>query len=280
MHYRGPDADMRRLVRLSRSIDQQLASERVHWTKQRALQTERAEGAASPEVEKHCCIDPDPRYDASSHSMVCARCGVTKSLGFEEYNQHGKQVEQRMACDQYRKVPYSRIKHFKKVLRDLTRAGSRVPLAVLDRVRESLGTRPPTRDAVRGVLRKAKLYHYYTAENYIACVLGDKTRGVALSGSEQQHLLRDAMAYSTGFDRLRAREKTTRRNFVNVQVLMHYVFTRTFKRDIAPLLRMPSPRICEQNRKLIAEIEKEMLFNATVVTPRAHLHTTPHATQA
>ena len=115
-------------------------------------------------------------------------------------------------------------------------------------------------------------------DSYIACVLGDRTRGVQLSGDEQRRLLRDAMSYSTGFDRLRAREKTTRRNFVNVQVLMHYVFHRTFKRDISSLLRMPSARICEQNRKLIGEIEQEMLFNATVVTPRSRLHTTPHTT--
>lgn len=277
MQYRGHDAEMRRLVRLSRSIDRQLASEKIHWTQQRARQQDTAR---TPQAEATCCDDAAPRYDASTHSMVCARCGVSKSLGFEEFNESGKQIEQRIACDMDRKVPYSRIKHFKKVLRDVTRAGSRVPSAILERVRAALGGEVATRDSVRAVLREAKLYHYYTAENYIACVLGDRTRGVQLTGGEQQQLLRDAMSYSTGFDRLRAREKTTRRNFVNVQVLMHYVFQRTFKRDISALLRMPSARICEQNRKLIGEIEREMLFQAVVVTPRARLHTTPHETQA
>jgi len=269
MLYRGSDPAMRRIVQLSQSMDRQLAAEREHWTQQRtkAAPQKAAEG---PE-EEACCETPTPRYDASSHSMVCTCCGVTRSLGFEEFGASGVQIEQRMACGVERKVPYNRLKHFKKVLRDLTRAGTRVPESLIERIRLELRNKTVTRDAVRDALRKLRLYHYYTAENYLACVLGEKGAGVFVTGNEQQVLLKEAMKYSDGFDRLKLRERIQRRNFVHVHVLLHYLFEKCFSKDIASVLRLPSERIYTQNRKLIRDIEEEILFKPTVVTRRAKL---------
>lgn len=268
MTYRGTDPEMRRLVQLSRNMERQLASERLHWTQQRQML---AAAPAPTKVNDACCENPSPRYEARAHAMVCLHCGLTNALGFAEFNGSGLQIEHRVDNMQERKVPYNRMKHFKKVMRDVTRAGTRVPEALMMEIKDALSNKTITRDSVRSVLRQRKLYHYYTAENYIACVLGDGVSGVTVTGAEQTTVLKEAMKYSNGFDRLRRNEKVQRRNFVNVHVLIQYIFEQCFNRDVTHLLRMPSERICKQNRKLIAAIEQEILFAPTVVTARAQL---------
>ena len=271
MVYYGNDPDMRRIVQLSRNVDREFTLSREHWTARAADPT-----AVTVKVcasrEEACCDQPMPLYHEQEHQEVCTNCGFVKPLGFEECGRV-VQIEQRIATEAgHAKVPYSRLKHFKKILRDVTRSNMRLPRKVIDLVRADLDGAVPNRFNVRAVLRAKKLYHYYTSENYIASCLGDDTiMKLYLRGSEVRAVMQDVMRYSFGFDLMKARKTTKRRNFVNAYVLLQYVVSKLLRRDITTLLRMPSEKILKQSRKLLQEIEAVMLFEPSIVTRRAQM---------
>lgn len=194
-------------------------------------------------------------YVANGHNLVCTQCGVATFQNYEELGDV-RQFELRGHCAPVTPVyvEYNRNKHFRKVLRDVTFMPIRVPQKLIELIRNHLEG-PATVAKVRAYLRQKKLFHYYTVANCIAHQLGDPSKTFSLNSAGFMKMCRIADALSRTFDRLRG-DLISRKNFVNVHVLILFIATRKFDMPgIRRVLRLPRERTTAKHLELLTMLE-------------------------
>jgi len=199
-----------------------------------------------------CCGDPKIVYKSNGHDWVCESCGTCRHAGFEEVGTV-VQFEQRERCSPIGSVycPYDRLKHFKKVLRDVTKTHIRVPDKLMKDMKVQV-KQPVTVDKVRSYLRTRKLFHYYSSANYMSHLLGDKTNKINIDSHAYTIMCREADAFSDAFDRMRADGVIKRKNFVNAHVLILRIAKKKFNlHGFRKYLRLPRKETMAKHEALL-----------------------------
>ena len=194
-------------------------------------------------------------YSANGHDWVCEECGLCRHANFEEIG-GSIQYEQRQQCAPLTSapVPYDRNKHFKKVLRDLVHMHIRIPKEVVSTVRALLRGKP-TATEVRKVLRRKKLYHYYTSVNNIARMLGDRTERIELDTRAYNTMCVEANRVSTVFNMMKESGEIKRKNFVNTNVLIRRIAVSKFKvKNLDLFLRLPRAPTLRKHEEILDRI--------------------------
>lgn len=203
-----------------------------------------------------CCGTPNIIYKSDGHDWVCSNCGRCTHANFEEVG-GVVQYEQRGQSAPLGSVycPYDRNKHFKKVLRDVTKMPIRVPDKLIMEMREKI-KKPINVSKVRAFLRGKKLYHYYSSANYMSHLLGDKSHRITMDSRAYSIMCREADAFSDSFDRMRRDGLTTRKNFVNAHVLILRIATVKFNLpEIKKHLRLPRKETLLKHQQLLDKVD-------------------------